>query len=297
MSTTPRRRARRVAAFAALIALVGPATLTGCSQVVDAFNAFQGQTSGAQSVVVSTPAPQSSTGSMPFDSQFTYDGSVSLSSEVADGLEVRLDVWAVDPKRTAEWTASNEKQLGFAVNVYDHRVDEKAVLTQKRRVYLSSISVTSQTAQSGGQVSNPFQFSADPRTLVPTDTQRSDRGLLLNSYQGGLLVPTTSIRQLPSDSYGITLEFALNVWVEGAANTDTSFSQQTVYQYLPIAIYPDQAQQSGTSQTGGQQSGWNQGGTSSSGDQQSSWNQGTSGQQGAGTGTGQDSGWNQGANG
>ncbi|WP_367728762.1 fructose 1,6-bisphosphatase [Microbacterium sp. LMI1-1-1.1] len=287
MSTPSRRRVARTVAFAAALALVGPATLSGCSQVADAFNALQGQTSGTQSVVVATPAPQSSTGAMPFDSQFTYDGSVSLSSEVADGLEVRLDVWAVDPKRTMEWTASNEKQLGFAVNVYDHRVDEKAVLTQKRRVYLSSISVTSQTAQTGGQVSNPFQFSADPRTLVPSDTQRSDRGLLLNSYQGGLLMPTTSIRQLPNDSYGLTLEFALNVWVEGAPNSEGSFSQQTVYQYLPIAIYADQAGSTGSTttqngdQSGGQQSGWGQNG------QQSGWDQSSSGQQGSGTGTGQ----------
>jgi len=137
--------------------------------------------------------------------------------------------------------------FGFAVNVYDHRVDEKAVLTQKRRVYLSLVSITSQLSQSGlvqNQLQSPFQFSADPRTLVPTDTLRSDRGLLLNSFQGGLLVPETTIHQLPADTYGITLQFALQVWVEGAADDDSSFSQQTVYQVLPIAIFsPDAATQ------------------------------------------------------
>ena len=76
-------------------------------------------------------------------------------------------------------------------------------------------SITSQTAQTSGQVQNPFQFSSDPRTLVPTDTLRSDRGLLLNSYQGGLLVPETTINQLPADTYGITLEFAMTIAVEG----------------------------------------------------------------------------------
>lgn len=238
MSSSPHRRIVRAAALAAALALAGPVTLTGCTQVVDAFNALQAQTAGnGQSVAVATPAPQATASEMPFDSRFTYDGSVSLSSEVADGLELRLDIWAVDPKRTMEWTSSNEKQFGFALNVHDHRVDEKAVLTQKRRVYVSSVSITSKTAQTGGQVSNPFQFSADPRTLVPTDTLRSDRGLLLNSFQGGLLVPSTSIRQLPNDTYGITLEFALNIAVEGSANSETSFSQQTVYQYLPIAIF------------------------------------------------------------
>ncbi|KTS06087.1 MULTISPECIES: hypothetical protein [Microbacterium] len=261
MTSTSRRRALRVLAITSAL-VVGPITLSGCTQVIDAFNAFQGHSSTNQSVVVPTTAPQAASTSMPFDSRFTYDGSVTLSSEVEDGLELRLDVWAVDPKRTMEWTPTNEKQLGFAVNVYDHRVDEKAVLTQKRRVYLSSVSITSQTAQTGGQVSNPFQFSADPRTLVPSDTLRSDRGLLLNSFQGGLLVPTTSIRQLPNDTYGITLEFALSVAVEGTANTDSSFSQQTVYQYLPIAIYPvDSTQttpQSTTTDTNGRAPGWGQ---------------------------------------
>jgi len=262
VSMTSRRRLRATALAVALV-LVAPATLTGCSQIAQAFNSLPGQ-AGGQSVVVQTPLPQSSAGSKPFDSQFTYDGSVRLTSEIADGLEVQLDVWAVDPKRTMEWTSTNEKQLGFAVNVVDKRVDEKAVLAQKRRVYVSSVSITSQTAQTSGQVSNPFQFSADPRTLVPTDTLRSDRGLLLNSYQGGLLVPSLSIRQLPVDTYGITLEFALSVAVEGTANTDTSFGQQTIYQYLPIAIFADEGQGatgqgSDTQSSTGRAPGWGEG--------------------------------------
>ncbi len=76
-------------------------------------------------------------------------------------------------------------------------------------------------------------------------------------------MPTTSIRQLPNDTYGITLEFALNVAVEGTANTDSSFSQQTVYQYLPIAIFTDQGQgasagTTGTSSSTGRAPGWGQ---------------------------------------
>lgn len=219
---------RVLTAGALVLALTG--SVTGCAQVVDAFNRFQ---AGNQVSPTITPTPESQ---IAFDSLFTYDGSVSLSTEIAEQLEVRLDVWAADPKRTQEWTPSAEKSFGFAVNVHDHRVDEKAVLAQKRRVYISSVSITSQTAQTSGQVQQPFQFSADPRTLVPADTIRSDRGLLLNSFQGGLLVPSLTIHQLPPDTYGITLEFALTVWIEGFANDDSSFSQQVVYQYLPIAI-------------------------------------------------------------
>lgn len=238
MSTRFRRPVRAVA-LAATLALAGAFSLTGCTQVIDAFNALSGQgPDGAQTTVVTPrPEPQPSS-SIAFDSEFTYNGSVSLTSEIADDLELVLDVWAVDSRRTMEWTTDAGKTFGFAVNVVDRRVDEKAVLADKRRVFLSHVAITSQTAQTSGQTQSPFQFSADPRTLVPQDTIRSDRGLLLNTFQGGLLVPETSIHQLPNDTYGITLEFSMNVWVEGTANTDTSFAQQSVYQYVPIAIYP-----------------------------------------------------------
>lgn len=234
MASRPARSLTRMMAAVAIVG--GLAGLTGCAQVFEAFNSLQGN----QEAVVPTPQATNSSGTaidVPFDSQFTRDGSVSLSTDVADGLEVRLDVWAADPKRTMEWWATGPKTFGLAVNVYDHRVDEKAVLTQKRRVYISQISITSQTAQSSNQSSSPFQFSADPRTLVPADTLRSERGLLLNSFQGGLLVPELVINQLPPDSYGITLQFAITVSVEGTANDDTTFGQQVVYQTLPIAIY------------------------------------------------------------
>ena len=228
---------RRILAVGAAFGLA--VSLAGCAQLAEVFNGLQQQPGVVEEpVAVASPTPLA-TEDVPFDSMFTYDGSVALSTDVADQLELRLEVWAANPKRTNEWDSTTPKTFGFAVNVYDNYVDEKAVLTQKRRVYISSISITSQTAQTSGQVQNPFQFSSDPRTLVPTDTLRSDRGLLLNSYQGGLLVPETTINQLPADTYGITLEFAMTIAVEGVADDDTSFSQQTVYQYLPIAISSD----------------------------------------------------------
>ncbi len=234
MSIRLSRRAR-VAAVAALTAAA--ISLTGCAQVIDAFNSISSPNEAA-----ATPAPNATpvTGEveMPFDSQFTYDGSVQMTYEIADGLQIVLDFWAVDSKRTREWYPDNPKTFGFAVNVKDTRVDEKAVLKQKRRVFLSNVSISSQTAQTSNQVSSPFQFSSDPRTLVPTDTIRSSKGLLINSYQGGLLGPETTINQLPQDTYGITLQFALDIWVEGTANDSKSFTQQTVYPVIPIAIYP-----------------------------------------------------------
>lgn len=216
---------RRVAAASAVV-LVGGVVLAGCALLpADA-------SAAVAAPVVSASAPA-------FDSQFTTDGSLTLSTQIADQLEVRLDIWAVDPKQTRLWAPDGDKSFGFAVNVYDGRVDEKSVLAQKRRVFLSNVEVTSATVQASGQsTQNPFQFAADPRSLVPTDTLRSDRGLLLNSYQGGLLVPMMTVHQLPADTTGITLSFALDVWIEGTAGDEASFSRQTVYQSVPIAIFP-----------------------------------------------------------
>lgn len=246
MSIRPTAR-RRLAVVA--IAAAAALSLTGCSQVVEAFNSISGTSENAAATPAPNATPAAGTVEMPFDSQFTYDGSVQMTYEIADGLDIILDFWAVDSKRTREWYPDNAKTFGFAVNVKDTRVDEKAVLKQKRRVFLSNVSISSQTAQSSNQVSSPFQFSADPRTLVPTDTIRSSKGLLINSYQGGLLVPETTINQLPPDTYGITLQFALDVWVEGTADDDKSFVQQTVYPVIPIAIYPRETETDGS--TGG----------------------------------------------
>ena len=63
--------------------------------------------------------------------------------------------------------------------------------------------------------------------------------------------------------HGITLEFALNISVEGTANSDTSFTQQTVYQYLPIAIYSSDgsaaaSQPAASTTSNGRAPGWGQ---------------------------------------
>ncbi len=264
MSIRPHAR-RRLAVIA--LAAAAALSLSGCSQIVEAFNGISGTQDDAQAVPAPNATPAAGTTEMPFDSQFTYDGSVQMTYEVADGLQIILDMWAVDSKRTREWYADNPKTFGFAVNVKDTRVDEKAVLKQKRRVYLSNVTISSQTAQTSNQVSSPFQFSADPRTLVPTDTIRSNRGLLINSFQGGLLVPETTINQLPQDTYGVTLQFALDIWVEGTANDDKSFAQQTVYPVVPIAIYPrvTETDESTGGTTGGTSGGDSQGTTGTDG--------------------------------
>jgi hypothetical protein len=213
----PARRRRALAAAVILSALA----VSGCSALFPPDPGAAAQTPDA----AATPA---------LDSQFTDEGSVTLASDVAPDLEVRIDAWAVDPKRTQEWTESAPKTIGLAVNVYDYRVPEKSVLEQKRRVYLSSISISSTLSPGGAP--GPFQLTADPRELVPADTQRADEGLLINSYQGGLLIPETVIGAVPDGTTGLTLDITLTLAVEGVAG-DGAYLPQSVVQRLPIAIF------------------------------------------------------------
>ncbi|MDN3312197.1 fructose 1,6-bisphosphatase [Microbacterium oryzae] len=226
-------RTIRATAATAILAASLLAT-AGCSQIA----------AMAQPIVERTPDAASSasaagTDAAAFESILTQDGSVSLTADVADDLQVTIDVWAESPKRTQEWTTTGDKTFGYAINVADYRVAEKATLDQKRRVYLSQLSVTS--TLSPAQTPGPVNFTTDPRTLVPSDAMSTDRGLLLNSFQGGLLVPESTISQLPDGTTGITLDFALTLSAEGSPNSDGSFSEQTIHQTLPIAIFAAQS--------------------------------------------------------
>lgn len=224
-------RTIRATAATAILAASLLAT-AGCSQIAAI----------AQPIVERTPdAPASAAGTdaAAFESVLTQDGSVSLTTDVADDLQVTIDVWAESPKRTQEWTTTGDKTFGYAINVADYRVAEKATLDQKRRVYLSQLTVTSTLSPT--QTPGPFSFTTDPRTLVPSDAMASDRGLLLNSYQGGLLVPESTISQLPDGTTGITLDFALTLSAEGSPNSDSSFVDRTIHQTLPIAIFAAQS--------------------------------------------------------
>ncbi|MTE24526.1 fructose 1,6-bisphosphatase [Microbacterium sp. ZXX196] len=208
--------------FAAALALVAVLAAAGCARIEGAVDAAL------------APAEPTETATA-FASDFTTDGSVLLTSDVADALEVRLEAWAVDSKRTSEWTPAAANTFGLAVNVADYRAEERAVLADKRRVYLADIAIASTLAPSGA--AGPLAFQADPRTLVPADTTRSDRGLLLNSYQGGLLLPETALGAVPADTTGVTLEVTLTLAIEGAADGG-DFQTVTLDQEIPIAIFP-----------------------------------------------------------
>lgn len=203
----------RMSLSAALLAAV--LLLSGC-----------GQLSALVDAVADDVGPEPAATAPAFESPFTDDGSVSLSTDVADDLEVRLDVWAVA-------SPAAETTFGMAVNAYDYRAPENAVLAQKRHVYLSLVTITSTLNPS--QAAGPLQLTTDPRTLVPSDTLQSDRGLLVNSRHGGLLIPETTIPPLPEGTDGITLDIVLTLSVDADANGAGTRHEVTVHHALPIA--------------------------------------------------------------
>ncbi|MFN8087149.1 MAG: hypothetical protein U0Q04_09410 [Microbacterium sp.] len=166
----PGRPARPPSASAALLLT----SLTGCSQLASAFNGLQ---PGCRRDALAERVVDRDGDAVRLAIHLRRLG-------VADDRRRRQPRGASGrlgsrPKRTQEWGPDNEKTFGFAVNVYDHRVDEKAVLTQKRRVYLSMVNITSQVSRStvGAQPDHlAVPVLGRPLPLVPTDTSAPTAG-------------------------------------------------------------------------------------------------------------------------
>jgi len=205
--------------------------LGGCSTFVPLLGSPQQQ----QSVAVSTPEA-TETAELVFDSVFTDMGSVHPTVTIGPQLELELDMWT--EQKTHEWSTDGEKLFSFVINVYDGAVPAEASFDTKRHVYMSNIAVTATTSTTSGASVSPFVLDTDP-LLVTLDPEalRSDKGLLITSPKGGFQLESNSIGALSPDTYGVLLDFAMTVSVEGAAGGG-QYTTQVVHVPVPVAIFP-----------------------------------------------------------
>ena len=103
---------------------------------------------------------------------------------------------------------------------------------------MSNIAVTATTSTTSGASVSPFVLDTDP-LLVTLDPEalRSDKGLLITSPKGGFQLESNSIGALSPDTYGVLLDFAMTVSVEGAAGGG-QYTTQVVHVPVPVAIFP-----------------------------------------------------------
>ncbi|WP_213815998.1 hypothetical protein [Glaciihabitans sp. dw_435] len=223
----------RFALAASAIALSAMVGLTGCS--LSSILGPQPQ-SAALTAVDSTPVPTATKTPLVFNSVFTDMGSVHSKVMIADQLELELDVWT--EQKTHEWFPDSDKAFSFVINVFDQSVSPEAAFANKRKVYMSRISVAAKTTTSSGASTSPFVLDTNPLavTLDP-EALRSKSGLLVTSPKGGFQLEDNRIGQLASDTYGVTLDFAMVIHAETSKGTG-DYSSQTIHIPVPVAILP-----------------------------------------------------------
>lgn len=154
---SPRIALRALAVGAALTTVVA---LSGCSTIMPLFGLQPAPSNPNSTQGASDPASSTVDQSLQFASVFTDMGSVHPTVDIADDLELKLDVWT--EQKTHDWYYDADKRFSFVIGVYDDRVPAEAPFDQKRRVYMSNITVTAKTTSASGTVETPYVLNTDP---------------------------------------------------------------------------------------------------------------------------------------
>lgn len=239
MKPTKRLVLRTLSVGAALATVVA---LSGCSTIMPLFGIqpTPGVNSGASAgTTADTDVASASNGSLQFASVFTDMGSVHPTVDVADQLQLKLDVWT--EQKTHDWTPLADKRFSFVIGVYDNRVPAAAPFDQKRRVYMSNLTVTAKTSTASGVVETPYTLNTDPlKVTLDPEALRSEQGLglLITSPKGGLQLESQQIGVVADDTQGVMLDFAMQLSFENSPLSNT-YTTQIVHQYVPIAIFSE----------------------------------------------------------
>ncbi|WP_440710332.1 hypothetical protein [Herbiconiux sp. YIM B11900] len=223
-------------------ALATVVALSGCSTIMPLFGiqptpgVYNGASAGTSA---DTEAASASDGTLQFASVFTDMGSVHPTVDIADQLQLKLDVWT--EQKTHDWTPLADKRFSFVIGVIDNRVPAAAPFDQKRRVYMSNLTVTAKTSTASGVVETPYNLNTDPlKVTLDPEALRSEQGLglLITSPKGGLQLESQQIGVVADDTQGVMLDFAMQLSYETAPLSNT-YTTQIVHQYVPIAIFSE----------------------------------------------------------
>ncbi|MDO9394964.1 MAG: hypothetical protein Q7T71_00315 [Herbiconiux sp.] len=226
---------RALSAAAAVSTVVA---LSGCSTIMPLFG-IQPTPGAAAGSTTTTSEVAASDATLQFASVFTDMGSVHPTVDVADQLQLRLDVWT--EQKTHDWTPLADKRFSFVIGAYDNRVSADAPFDQKRRVYMSNITVTAQTSTASGTVETPYTLNTDPvKATLDPEALRSEQGLglLITSPKGGFQLGSQQIGVLADDTQGVMLDFAMQISFETMPLSNL-YTTQVVHQYVPVAVFSE----------------------------------------------------------
>lgn len=223
-----RIRVRLASAVAA--SLAGVVLLSGCSVFDDLTSSNDGD-----------PAPSTSPSASetPYPSQFTRDGTFQSHQEI-DGMDFVYTLYPTkSTPRTNEWYPKGKKYFSFTFQVYDLDQGLRDPFRTKRKAYLETIQVDSNTlTYDGGQVQHPYQLNAEAKeiTFDPEPLSNPRYGMLITSPKGAFELRNQAIKPTSMDTKGIDLIFTATVWVEEAAGSDR-YRKEVIRQKVPIAIF------------------------------------------------------------
>lgn len=218
-----RRHARNLVAAALLF------TLAGCMS--------QGNATPSETATKS-PSPSATPTEVPFDSEFSRDGTFQ-SHEDVDDIDFVYTIWSAKATpRTYQWYPKGDKFFSFTFQGYDTQQRMRDPFRTKRRVWLERMRIESVTTTKSGSVESPYNLNerAPDITFDPQARTHPRYGMLITSPKGAFELRNQAIKDMAEDTEGITLKFTAIVHVQDKAGTG-GYTRKTVSLRLPIAIF------------------------------------------------------------
>lgn len=231
--TVPARPARTRPGRALVTALGATAltlALSSCS-VLEGFTGGDDEPTAAATTTTTTDAY--------YQSQFTRDGTFQSHIEL-DKVDFVYTLYPTkSTPRTNEWYPAGSKYFSFTFQAYDLARGLRDPFETKRKVYLSTVSVTTQTVRSdGGPAEQPYslQVNAQTVTLDPEPLKLDPYGMLITSPKGAFELRNQEIAGSAPATIGIDMTLSAKVFIETSPGSQR-FVEQTITQQVPIAIF------------------------------------------------------------
>lgn len=175
---------------------------------------------------------------MPFNSEFSRDGTFQSHIEL-DDVDYVFTIWASKATpRMAEWRPGGDKFFSFTFQGYDTRAEMRDPFRRKRLIWLERVQVTSTTTTASGTVETPYALDewAPDITFDPEARTAGRKGMLITSPKGAFELRNQVIKDLAADTEGVTLTFRATVHVQQRRGSK-AYATREVSLTIPVAIF------------------------------------------------------------
>ena len=208
--------------------------LSGCSPF--------GESSQADPSPTAVSAPQASKEPLPFNSEFTRDGTFQ-SHQIVDGIDFVYTIWSSKTTpRMQQWYARGQKYFSFTFQGYDTHRRLRDKFATKRRIWLERMRIDSVTTTTSGTTESPYRLNefAPDVTFDPEARTRGKLGMLITSPKGAFELRNQMIGNMDKSTRGITLTFRATVNIQNRAGSEQDYHKRVISIRVPIAIFKSQ---------------------------------------------------------